>query len=133
MPAYDPNALPIHKPILNPGIPITVWDHETIITSPPSSPEGDLDSMQVSLHRHEHFPVCLSVEIEFSANPGAFQVDVQAADTDDTFHYVTKASLSSGLNSSFIGRIEVTAIVAKFVRLKMVTLTNVVAVTAKIF
>ena len=54
------------------------------------------------------------------------------ADTDQEKFYVTKATLNTGLNPTFAGRIEATNIIAKLVRLKMVTLTNAVKVTAKV-
>jgi hypothetical protein len=70
--------------------------------------------------------------LSFAANPGAFAVDLQVADTDQEKFYVTKATLNTGLNPTFAGRIEATNIIAKLVRLKMVTLTNAVKVTAKV-
>ena len=60
-------------------------------------------------------------------------VDLQVADTNEDPYFVTKASFETGLNDAFVGRIEATNIVAKFVRLKMVTLTNAVKVTARFF
>lgn len=128
MPVYDPAAASIDKPVLTEGRPITLWDAETVTGSPDPA-----ESKQFCLHRNPNLPNCFSVELEFSANPGAFQLDVQTADTDEDKYYVTKASLSTGLNENFVGRIEVTNVVAKFARLKMITLTNAVEVTARVF
>lgn len=123
MPAYDT----ISAPVFNPGRPIMVWDDED------AGPSGEaIASQQICLHRYE-LPTCMSVEVEFADDPGAFQLDLQVADTDAEKYYVTKASLAGDLNASFVGRIEVTNVVAKFARLKMISLANAVNVTARIF
>lgn len=112
-------------PVQTPGRPNIVWSNEAVA--------ANSSSMQVCLHRNEHFPTVMSAQIQFAADPGAFQVDLQTADVDDDTLYVTKASINSGLNASFVGRIEATDIVARFVRLRMVTKTNAVNVTATLF
>jgi hypothetical protein len=56
-------------------------------------------------------------------------VDVETADTDEDTHYVTINTLTDGLNSSYVGRIELPSFWAKFVRVQVVTLTNAVAIT----
>jgi hypothetical protein len=76
-------------------------------------------------------PQSLAVEVVFSANPGNFEVDLQTADTDANANYVTKASLSGGLNGSYVGRIEVAQMSAKFARLAIPTLQNAVNLTAR--
>lgn len=77
-----------------------------------------------------YYPWGVSIEISFSGDPGAFQIDVQTADTDSDTHYVTLASFTTGLNSSFFGRIEIDTFWAEYLRLNVVTLTNAVTVTA---
>ena len=123
MPAYG-SATPI---TLEAGRAATVWSAETL--SLPSAAK----SLAVALRRHANMPNCFSVEILFAATPGAFSVELQTSDTNDDTCFVTKTTLSSGLNSSFVGRIEVTNAVAKFARLNMATRTNAVAVTARFF
>lgn len=125
MPAYDAAATSINKPLVTAGRPVTVWDAEDVNT-------GD-KSRQVCFHRDPNFPNVFSVEIEFSGDPGAFQIDVETADEDADKYYVSKGSLTSGLNGSFVGRIEVVSSVAKFARLNAVLITNNVNVTAKFF
>jgi len=113
---------------LTPGYPAVVWNDENITMS-----GNGQNSQAINMKRHANMPNCLSVEILFAATPGTFAVDLQTADTNEEKYYVTKATLNTGLNTTFVGRIEVMNIVAKFARLKMVTLTNAVKVTARIF
>jgi len=114
---------------LAPGWPSVVWNDENVPTTGAAQ-----YSVPVSLKRQATMPNCLAVELAFAANPGAFSVEVQFADTDADKYYVTRApAYTSGLSAGFVGRIEYTSIVAKFARLKMVTLTNAVKVTAKMF
>lgn len=115
---------------LEAGRPAIVWEDEDV--SPSGSPD-ESSSVAVGLRRHATMPNVFSAEVQFAANPGAFAVALQVADTDDEEFYVTKATLNTGLNTAFVGRIEVTNSVAKFARLKMVTRTNAVNVTAKFF
>jgi hypothetical protein len=84
---------------------------------------------QLRRERGAFYPWGMSLEFAFGANPGAFEVDVQTSDTDDNAHYVTLATLTSGLNASYVGRIELPSFWAKFVRVQVVTLTNAVAIT----
>lgn len=102
-----------------------VWKNENVAAGSASVP--------VACPRSSGLAGVMSVQVEFHANPGAFAIDLQVADTDQDKYYVTKATLNTGLNPSFIGRMEVTNLVAKFARLKMVTKTNAVNVTAKMF
>lgn len=102
-----------------------VWNNEAIIAGAKSIP--------IAMSRSGNLPNCVSVQVEFAADPGAFAIDLQVADTDADKYYVTKATLNTGLNPTFVGRMEVTNLVAKFARLKMVTKTNAVNVTAKMF
>jgi len=108
------------------GLGALVWSAET--------PAVGTASVPVVMGRTPNFPNCLGVEIAFAAAPGAFQIDLETADTDQDKYYVVKGSIGTGtpLNAQFVGRIEITNIVAKFARLRMVSRTNAVAVTAKL-
>jgi hypothetical protein len=77
-------------------------------------------------------PQSLAVEVLFSANPGNFEVDLLTADTDAAANYVVKAALSAGLNGSYGGRIEVSAMSAKLARIGIPTLQNAVTATIKL-
>ena len=120
MPVYGTTAQTLEA-----GRPALVWNDENVTAG--------TSSLAVGLQRHEHLPNCFSVEIIFAATPGAFAVDLQVADSNEEKYYVTKASLNTGLNATFAGRVEATNIVAKFARLRMVSLTNAVKVTARFF
>jgi hypothetical protein len=76
-------------------------------------------------------PKGLNLEIAFSTDPGAFQVDLQEADTDVDGAYITLQSITA-VNASFYGRIDNAPFTAQFVRAKLVSRTNAVSLTAKI-
>jgi len=118
MPAYN-TAAPF---FLSSGIKSTVWNAEVVAAAG--------KSQQLCLLRND-LPRAMAVEIKFSADPGSFQVDLQTADTDSDAYYVTKESVSF-TNAAWVCRIEVGTVVAKFVRLFMPELANVVSVTATI-
>jgi hypothetical protein len=77
------------------------------------------------------YPDGYSIEVAFSGDPGAFELDIQHADTDFDGYYVTIASISS-VNASFVGRNELPNISSRFVRVYMKTLTNDVTTTVQI-
>lgn len=73
-----------------------------------------------------------SVEVTYSGNPGAVQVDFQTSDTDIDADYVTKTSLAA-VNAAFTGRLELgPPFTAKFCRLVNVAQANLLPFTAKI-
>jgi hypothetical protein len=123
MPLYG-SATPITQ---TPGKPSEVWSNETL-TLPAQS-----KSQAIYLKRQANMPNCISIEVQFGGSPGAFQIDVEAADTDAEAFYIKVGTGLSTLGSGNVARLEIPSIVAKFVRLKMTTRTNAVAVTAKIF
>lgn len=122
MPLYG-SATPITHEV---GRPSTVWNAETLSLPTQSR------SLAIFLRRQSHMANVLSVEVQFSASPGAFSIDVEAADTDVEAFYIMKATISA-LGSGNVARLEIPSIIAKFVRLKMNSRTNSVAVTAKFF
>lgn len=122
MPLYG-SSTPI---TLNAGSPVMAWNAETL-TLPANS-----KSVAIGLRRNANAPNCLSVEVLFGAAPGAFQIDLEVADTDADAYYVMKVSLTT-VSAGQVGRLEVPSLVAKFARLRMVTRTNSVAATAKFF
>jgi hypothetical protein len=111
------------KPVSNVGRGVAVWNVETPIVGHSSIP--------IALNRMEGLPSTFSVEVIFSAAPGAFDIEVQTADTPEDKYFVKKVSLIA-VNALFVGRVEVSDVVAGYVRLKMTARANAVSVTAKI-
>lgn len=92
-------------------------------------------SIAVQLERTKsgfYYPFAFSLEISFSGAPGSFEVDCQVSDTDQDSFYVQNSKITSGLNASNVGRIEVTTAWALFARVSIPTLANPVSVTVKI-
>lgn len=77
------------------------------------------------------YPIGLSLEFQFSGAPGSFEIDIQTADTDQDAFYVKNSSITTGLNSSNVGRIELTAFWALYARIFIASLTNPVSLTAR--
>jgi hypothetical protein len=131
-PAYAASSAALPIDAIYPGDSAVVWNAERPLTgaaskalaiTPNPAPFGG--------------PINISVEINFSATPGAFEIRVQTADTDTDNAYQTEASggtitLIGGDGSGFYVRTEI-AVKAKFVRLLMKTQSaNAANVTAKI-
>ena len=85
-------------------------------------------AFQLRRERGAFYPFGASFELAFNGAPGAFEIDLQTADIDEDSHYVTLTNFSTGLNSSNVGRIELPSFWARFVRAKIVTLTNSVGI-----
>jgi hypothetical protein len=64
------------------------------------------------------------------ANPGAFEIDFQTTDIDQDNQYSTASAMNTLANpATFVGRVELTAFYAKFIRAFVKSLTNPVYVT----
>jgi len=115
--------------------PIALWPGDTkllfnaeALTAPQAS-----DRVALGMGPYDNVPASLSVELIFSADPGAFEADLQDADTDADANYVdVPGGQLTGVNASFVGRIELVPIKGRFVRLNLKTLTNAVNCTARI-
>ena len=108
---------------------VLVWNNETV---PASAVNGSLSqAFQLERVRSVSYPWGFSVEIEFSGNPGAFEVDVMVADTDNPTHYIQFTNITQ-VNSSFVGRADVQNCFAKYVALYLNTLGNSVNITGQI-
>lgn len=108
------------------------WQTETIVTTYP----GSL-SVAFLLQRIDatFYPWGFAVEVQFTSNPGSFEVDVMGAETDNPINYVKIGSITavaSLVPGNYVGRFETTALYPKYVALNMTTLGNSVPVTAKI-
>jgi hypothetical protein len=108
------------------------WEGETIPTTYP----GSL-SVAFLLQRVDatFYPWGFAVEVQFAGSPGAFEVDVMGAETDNPANYVKIGSViavASLVAGQYVGRFDTTALYPKYVALNMTTLGTSGPVTAKI-
>jgi len=123
MPAYG-SATAV--PAIYAGDSYTVWNAETPSTSTASQQVALIPNQDGGLYS-------ISVEIQFSGDPGSFEVDIQDADTDTANAYQNLLGLYAitAVNSAFWARLEV-QLKSKFVRLYLASRTNSVTLTAKV-
>ena len=83
-----------------------------------------------------HANTNLSIELFFTGAPGAFEVDLQEADSyaDPAFTFVSGSSnkITAVIAATNVGRIDLTGIIAKFIRLNIASLTNNVGIVARV-
>lgn len=103
-----------------------LWQGETIAAGGANSSSR---AVQLNRTRGNFYPWGFAVEVAFGGAPGAFGIDVQVAETDQDANYVTIGTISA-VNANNVGRLDVTTVWAKFVRARVVTLTNAVSITA---
>lgn len=120
MPNYTNNGL---AQLLYENRQAFLWNNETVVAGNSSI------AFQLHRERGAFYPWGMSLELSFSGDPGAFEVDIETADVDIDTHYVTINTMTSGLNSSYVGRLELPSFWAKYVRAQVATLTNSVAIT----
>ena len=117
MPGYSGTA---QAQLLYENRQVFLFENETVAAGTSSI------AYQLRRERGAFYPWGISLEFWFSADPGAFEIDLQDADTDQDSHYVTVNAITTGLNASYVTRIELPSFYAKYVRVKLVTLTNAV-------
>lgn len=75
------------------------------------------------------------IELHFSAAPGAFELDIQEADTDADAWYITPSNSAytvTAVNSNNNARVDLAPTGGRFMRVFMKTLTNVVNTRVKL-
>lgn len=108
---------------------VFLWQMDTV---PASATVGSLSiAVQLERVRSVHYPWGFSVEVAFSGPPGAFEVDVMVADTDNPNYYVQWTTITQ-VNAFNVGRVDVLNSWAKYVALYMKTLGNSVLVSGQI-
>lgn len=119
-PVY-PNANP---PVASHNTLTNIWSAASVVA-------GN-KSYQVCLPPNlDGLPKSYSIRYSFSGAPGTYVLEVQHADVDTDADYVTMQTSSSVvLNTSNAGRIEMTLIQTRWVRLFMSALANSVTVQA---
>jgi len=120
MPGYSGTA---QAQLLYENRQVFLFQNETVTTGTASI------AYQLRRERGAYYPWGISLEISFSADPGTFEVDIQTADVDKDSHFVTINTMTGGLNTSYVGRLELPSFYAKYVRAQLVSITNTVAVT----
>jgi hypothetical protein len=120
MPGYPGSSQAI---LIRDNQQLYLWNNESVRAGTASI------ACQVERVNRSFYPWGISLEIFFSGNPGAFEVDLQDADIDQDSHYVTVDAITAGLNASYVTRIELPSFYTKYVRVKLVTLTNSVNIS----
>jgi hypothetical protein len=104
------------------------WQNETLAV-------GELSvGWQLQRVTSMYYPWGFAVEVQFTAAPGAFEIDVMGAETDAQGNYVKLGSITA-VNSSNVGRFDnVTSYYPRYVALYVTSLTNAstVKVSAKV-
>ena len=125
MPAYNTISPPY---AIWPGDMQTVWSAETHTAGSASQ--------QVALgERDSRGGSPFSADIQFSANPGTFEIDVQVAnvDQDSAYYTLDQGTTNDGaiaeVNANFSAHLDAPFVTAKFARLKLVSLQNAVTIT----
>jgi len=108
---------------------VFAWQNDTV---PASAANGSLSlAFQLERVRSVSYPWGFSVEVQFSGNPGVFEVDVMVADTDNPNNYIQWTNITV-VNATNVGRVDILNSWAKYVALYMKTLGNAVTVTGQI-
>ena len=111
---------------------VFAWQNDTV---PASAANGSLSvAFQLERVRSVSYPWGFSVEVAFSGAPGAFEVDVMGADTDNPNYYISLGTIIA-VNAFNVGRFDCIGTnlkYPKYVALYMKTLGGSVNVTAQI-
>lgn len=127
MPAYGSTTDKIKN--FTPGSKVVVWNAEK---PGKGAPVANQACVPLAIPRGA-LPICMAVEIEFSAAPGTFSLDVEFADTNAEKYYVKRTPPVTTVSTGQVARVELLNVVAKYMRLKMGTITtNDVTVTARV-
>lgn len=109
-----------------------LWDKEAVSPSAANYTSSLSRAVQLERVRSVSYPWGFSVEVAFSGNPGAFEIDVMVADTDNPNNYIQWSNITV-VNGFNVGRVDILNSWAKYVALYMKTLTNTgVTVTGQI-
>ncbi len=127
MPNYNTlAAIPI--PAIYPGDQFLLFNAEQ-----PTAPQASQQVCLANAPNATSLPG-VAVEISFSAAPGAFNVQVQEADTDIDAAYITIPTTGTitAVSATNFARVEFPTLKAKFLRILLSSRTNAVNLTAKV-
>lgn len=125
MPAYGSLGSPVAA---YPGDTVVVFNAESLSTN------GASIAVVPSGPYEQRSQADISVEVSFSGAPGAFEIDIQSADTDTANAYIVEPTVGTitTVNTGNYARVEL-PVRARFVRLFVKAQpANVVTCTAKI-
>lgn len=109
-----------------------LWNNEAVTAG-----KASIEVATVSGGKYDNYPAHLGFELQFSAAPGVFELDIQEADTDEDIFYQQVQQGGAGVaittvSANNTARVDVVPVQGKFVRAFMKTLTNVVNTTLKV-
>lgn len=118
---------------LVPPLSVGFGDSAAVIASTDTIFPAPFKSAQVALApAFSSGKIRVSVEIVWSAAPGAISVQLQTADTDIDAAYNQEGAAITTVSAGNVTRAEFPDVVAKFARILIATLPNNVTATAKI-
>jgi len=118
---------------LVPPVSVGFGDSAAVITSTDAIFPASFKSAQVALApAFSSGKIRVSVEIIWSAAPGAISVQLQTADTDIDAAYNQEGAAITTVNAGNVTSAEFPDVAAKFARIFIATLPNNVTATAKL-
>lgn len=85
-------------------------------------------AIQLERQKSNFYPWGAAIQCKFSAAPGVFEIDIEASETDEDGSYISIVTIVA-VNSSNFGRAAIGFTWPKFIRGKVITLTNDVNTT----
>ena len=110
--------------LINAGHQYYAWNNQAVPASTASV------AFLLERQKSSSYPFGAGFEVAFSGAPGAFEIDIQGAETDQDANFVKLGAITS-VNASNVGRYDLPpSQFPKFVRLFVSSLTNAVNITA---
>jgi hypothetical protein len=122
MPNYPGNA---QATLLYENTQKYFWNNETVAATALSV------AFEIRRVLGAFYPWGFAVEVVFSGAPGSFELDIMAAETDNSGNYIKIGSIAA-VNSSNVGRFESTLFWPKYIAAYIASLANPVNTTAKV-
>lgn len=111
--------------LINPTEQKFFWDAESV------GAEELSFAFQIGRQTSMYYPWGFAVEIQFSGDPGTFEVDIMASETDMPGNYVEIGKITA-VNGSYVGRFDTVAFWPRYIALYMDALENSVTISAKV-
>jgi hypothetical protein len=108
--------------MLNAGRQLFLWQNQRVLATQASV------AVELERQKSNHYPWGAALQVNFSGPPGVFEIDIEAAEQDIDAAYVSIVTIVA-VNSSNFGRAAIGFTWPKYVRGRVVTLTNDVSTT----